>query len=122
MIRAARFLVVALLLLSFATGGWEVRLRLVRPPCCEGPDSCCPPDHSADCCQPLLQITTTKAHDDPARLVEAAPSLPANDLVTPALAPALSLVVPVEIAWSCRAHDLAPRPPPDLIQAVALRL
>lgn len=117
----ARALLVAFLALAALTGGFDVRLELVRPECCHAPDSCCPADHGADCCQKTLQVTVTGKRDDAARVPDlAASSAPVLDL---ALAPNTidlsSTIEPGPIALETR---LDAHPPPRPTLTTVLRL
>lgn len=74
-----RRITLAALLLAVVTGGFVVQLRLVRPPCCDSPQSCCPPDHSAGCCEHEVELDVARAADHD--VVSDVPAVATDDLL-----------------------------------------
>lgn len=58
-----RRIALVVLLLAVVTGGFVLQLRLVRPPCCDSPQSCCPPDHNAGCWEHEVEVDVARAAD-----------------------------------------------------------
>lgn len=76
-----RTLVLIAWLLGALTGAFDIKVALVRPDCCHSPDSCCPADHSADCCQKKLHVTFEQRPEQALRSAEKAPELAGHEVV-----------------------------------------